>query len=232
MGVLCHPNASDEKANGVGVSTDPIYNTSNTFYLNSQIGEDLITNPDNTSIPEEILLDRVRVSENDFILIQHSNLVASDSMIMNPYYLNQMRDYLTVIHDEFALLYQAQDNDKFAMEIEYKITSDDRLFIKQARPWVVYVLGQDEEEVGQDSLRLKIFPNPAHDYINVRCDSCQLESLYITDIMGRLIQKIVLSPASDLNMEIYIFHLPPGMYLVNGISISDKASYTEKFIRH
>ena len=231
MGVLCHPNTSNEKANGVGVSTDPIYNTSHTFYLNSQIGEDLITNPDNTSIPEEILLDRVRVSENDFILIQSSNLVPGDSMILSPTFLEEMREYLTVIHDEFAVLYKAQDNPGFAMDIEYKITSDNRLFIKQARPWVGYQPDMVPETVWLDSLNLTIFPNPAQDFIQVQCYHCHLSSLFITDIMGRLLQQITLSPDSDLNAEIYVSHLPAGIYLVNGISTSDKAVYAEKFIR-
>ena len=56
MGLLCHPNFQEEKSNGVGISIDPIYETENTFYLNTQVGESLITNPDPNSVPEEILL--------------------------------------------------------------------------------------------------------------------------------------------------------------------------------
>ena len=45
MGVLCHQILM-MKNNGVGVTIDPIYDTDSTFYLNTQIGESLITNPD------------------------------------------------------------------------------------------------------------------------------------------------------------------------------------------
>ena len=50
--------------------------------------------------------------------------------------LRHLRDYLTVIHDHFKGLYNPGSGEPFAMEIEFKITSEDVLAIKQARPWV------------------------------------------------------------------------------------------------
>ena len=50
--------------------------------------------------------------------------------------LDQLRDHLTVIHDHFAVLYNPGPDEPFAMEIEFKITSDNILAIKQARPWI------------------------------------------------------------------------------------------------
>jgi len=230
MGVLCHPNYSDEKANGVGVSTDPIYNTSNTFYLNSQIGEDLITNPSNTSIPEEILLDRIQVSENDFILVQRSNLVVGDSIIMEEHYLDQMRNYLSVIHDEFELLYHAQNNESFAMDIEYKITEDNQLIIKQARPWVSYIPDKGSLEIGQNNFGLTIFPNPAQNHINVQCSDCILQSLSVTNSSGQLIKEIIWNDTNNLNAIIDTWNLSPGVYIVNGMSKNNN-TYSGKFLK-
>ncbi|MFK7775831.1 MAG: PEP/pyruvate-binding domain-containing protein [Saprospiraceae bacterium] len=136
MGILCHPNFEEEKSNGVGISIDPIFNTQNTFYLNTQVGESLITNPDPNSIPEEILLNQ-DPAEGYFVL-RYSNLVAPDELVMEEVYLDQMRDYLQVIHDEFAILYDVVGVEGFGMDIEYKVTAQDQLIIKQARPWVSF----------------------------------------------------------------------------------------------
>ncbi|MFK8007132.1 MAG: PEP/pyruvate-binding domain-containing protein [Saprospiraceae bacterium] len=136
MGILCHPNFQEEKSNGVGISIDPIFNTENTFYLNTQVGESLITNPDPNSIPEEILLNQ-DPAEGYFVL-RYSNLVQPDELVMEEIYLDQMRDYLQVIHDEFAILYGVVGAEGFGMDIEYKVTAQDQLIIKQARPWVSF----------------------------------------------------------------------------------------------
>ncbi len=136
MGLLCHPNFQNEKSNGVGVSIDPIYQTANTFYLNTQVGEFLITNPDANSIPEEILLNEDPAE--GFLVLRESNLVNAGELVMEEHYLDSMRNYLKVIHDEFAILYDVVGAEGFGMDIEYKVTAQDQLIIKQARPWVSF----------------------------------------------------------------------------------------------
>ena len=136
MGILCHPNYQEEKSNGVGVSIDPIYNTENTFYLNTQVGEFLITNPDENSIPEEILLNEDPAE--GYFLLRESNLVTPGELVMEERYLDSMRNYLKVIHDEFAILYNVVGAEGFGMDIEYKVTAEDQLIVKQARPWVSF----------------------------------------------------------------------------------------------
>ena len=131
MGVLVHPNYSDELANGVAVSFDPFYGTGG-YYVNSQVGEDLVTNPEAHSVPEEILL----VPSGTYRVLATSNQVPRDQLLMSDAQMDQLRGHLKVIHDEFAELYGIEAGEPFAMEIEFKITSDNVLAIKQARPWV------------------------------------------------------------------------------------------------
>ncbi len=132
MGVLVHPNYSDELANGVAVSHDPFSNRAGGYYVNTQIGEDLVTNPQARSVPEELLL----LSDGSHEVIVYSNQVALREPLMSDAQLEQLRNHLSTIHDGFKALYAPAVGERFAMEIEFKITSDNVLAIKQARPWV------------------------------------------------------------------------------------------------
>ena len=132
MGVLVHPNYSDELANGVAVSHDPFSGRTGAYYVNTQIGEDLVTNPEALSVPEELLL----LSDGSYEVIVYSNQVALGQLLMSETQLSQLRSHLSTIHDGFKTLYAPAADERFAMEIEFKITSDNVLAIKQARPWV------------------------------------------------------------------------------------------------
>lgn len=134
MGVLVHPNYEGEQVNGVGVTTDPIYQTEATYYLNTQLGEDLVTNPDALSIPEEILLGARPGS--GYTIVRRSNLAADGAQLMTDAQLEALRSALTVIHEGFHGLYGIAEGEAFAMEIEYKLTREGELAIKQARPWI------------------------------------------------------------------------------------------------
>ena len=134
MGVLVHPNFSDEIANGVGVTKDPFYHTTRNYYLNTQVGEDLVTNPEAFSIPEEILMPSWGL--NYYTILRRSNQVADNNQVLSLEHINELREYMGQIHSTFSDLYNTRVDDDFAMEIEFKITADDKLVIKQARPWI------------------------------------------------------------------------------------------------
>ena len=132
MGVLVHPNYSDELVNGVAVSFDPFYGRDGSYYVNSQVGEDLVTNPEAHSVPEEIRLN----PGGGYTVLATSNQAPPGQLLMSGDQLDQLRDHLAVIHDHFERLYNPTPGEPFAMEIEFKITSENILAIKQARPWV------------------------------------------------------------------------------------------------
>ena len=135
MGVLVHLNFENELANGVAVTDDVVYQTTGNYYLNTQVGEDLVTNPEEHSIPEEILLDWWE--PNNYRVVTTSNRTTDGGRILTDAYLRELNGYLGILHYKFSQLYgPAGRTADFAMEIEFKITNDSKLSIKQARPWV------------------------------------------------------------------------------------------------
>jgi hypothetical protein len=227
MGVLCHPNFELEKVNGVGVSADPIYHTDSTFYLNSQLGEELITNPEST-FPEELLITSYPSWDNHSV-IQYSSLLDVDTLLMSNTQLSLLRYYLAVIHERFAVLYHAENNPTFAMDIEYKIDSTNQLVVKQARPWVSYE-ASTVTPVLSDDCTFFLFPNPAADVVNMSCEQCGSVSVRITDLRGNLVLEQTLDLSGNLNGQVSIGHLAAGTYLVHGTR-GDSVCRSVKFVK-
>lgn len=222
MGVLCHINFEDELVNGVGVTTDPIYGTEDTFYLNAQLGEELITNPEG-ALPEELLIKWESAPEIHYSIIQYSNLIGDDTLLMNDGQLYILREYLAIIHDRFEELYHAEYNDSFAMDVEFKITSDHRLIIKQARPWVSYVPILSYVPQFNDC-GATLFPNPARDEVRLGCADCGETILRIFDLNGRIVMENQVD-FSDTTLEVLdIRHLPIGVYTISGIQMDGNCS--------
>ncbi len=230
MGVLCHPNYSDEIANGVGVSIDPIYQTDDTYYLNTQLGEDLVTNPDQFSIPEEIIMDRQPTTQDDYIVIRFSNLVPFGELIMEEAYIQQMRGFLTTIHDEFDILYGAQGAEGFAMEIEYKITAESQLIIKQARPWASFWANLSNIENIQlgEKMDVSIYPNPTVDRVNINCD-CQELILWVMDDQGRIVNQIRNNGLGSVSLDFSNYTV--GSYFIHGYDKESKAHFINKVVK-
>jgi hypothetical protein len=126
MGVLLIPNTEREQANGVAVSADPIYDEPDAYYVNAQLGENLVTNPDALVIPEELLL----YGEGTLDVLSRSNLVDPGQSLLTTETIRKLRTALAIIHTRFATLYNVSADQRFAMEIEFKVTNSGELMIK------------------------------------------------------------------------------------------------------
>ena len=71
-------------------------------------------------MPEEMLL----YPDDTRRVIALSNQVPQGQLLMTGDQLGQLRRHLVTIHEKFAELYGVEDGEQFAMEIEFKITSD------------------------------------------------------------------------------------------------------------
>ena len=140
MGVLVHPSYKDEFANGVAVTRNIFNPFTPGFYINVQLGDDMVTNPSSASVPEEFLVTEQNLTGEVVLEIQylnHSNQVPNGQNILSGDQIEQLIDFLERIHFHYAIIsHISGDSSDFAMEIEFKITSDGNLIVKQARPWV------------------------------------------------------------------------------------------------
>jgi len=139
MGVLVHPNFDDERVNGVAITRNLYFENFNGYYVNAQIGEDLITNPTGNETAEEVLimedLNGTPDRPYELIYVRRSSLVGADERVIQTDDLTLLAEQMRSIQNHFGALYGRSDSPTFAMDIEFKIDRDGLLAIKQARPW-------------------------------------------------------------------------------------------------
>jgi hypothetical protein len=137
MGVLVHPNFDDEKANGVAV-TKNIYDPNwEGYYVNVQVGESLVTNPDPSATPDELLISAIGQNrEFETQYIRSSSLTTDGGHVMSDEHLAELTSAMKTIQAHFKQVYGAQLDRDFAMDIEFKVDDAGKLVVKQARPWV------------------------------------------------------------------------------------------------
>ncbi|PIE51944.1 hypothetical protein CSA37_09205 [Candidatus Fermentibacteria bacterium] len=138
MGVLVHPSYRGELANGVAVSRNILDPAVPGCYVNAQTGEDLVTNPEELSVPDVFtVMNTSPLGEEilETVYIGFSNRTEPGEHVLSEEQTHLLSEYLQRIHEHFSFL-QPYDLHSFAMEVEFKITADGELVIKQARPWV------------------------------------------------------------------------------------------------
>lgn len=139
MGVLISPSFPDETANGVAVTRNMVRPELGTaVYLNTQAGEEAVTNPNPTITPEELL---VQIPSLQLHYLKLSSLPAAQNKpIMTDQEAQTLARYFWMIHEHFKALHDPQNtNPDFAMDMEFKIdtrNSERKIYIKQARPYV------------------------------------------------------------------------------------------------
>ena len=137
MGVLVHPNFDDELANGVAVTKNPYDPVWPGFYVNVQVGESLVTNPDPNATPDELLISAIgEHGEYETQYIRRSTLTKDGATVMTAAQIAGLTELLATIQERFKVIYGKQSEAGFAMDVEFKVDARGALAVKQARPWV------------------------------------------------------------------------------------------------
>ena len=96
--MLVHPNFDDELANGVAVTKNPFDPNFPGFFVNVQVGESLITNPDPTAIPDELLISAIGPNgEFETQFIRHSSLVAAGESVLTDAQIDALTEVMEII---------------------------------------------------------------------------------------------------------------------------------------
>ncbi len=134
MGVAVNQAFPDEQANGVIITqniADPLVVG---MYVNVQLGEVPVTNPENGALPEVFSIlpkpgGGVQVARQRFSSLSPDQPILSEGEVISLYLTS------TQVHKHFAVLYQEPENG-IAFDLEFKFHGPERaLFIKQARPF-------------------------------------------------------------------------------------------------
>ena len=132
-----HPNFDLEEVNGVAVTKNIYDENWPGFYVNAQVGEDLVTNPEDGAVPEEFLISPIGENfEWETQYIRRSNLTDNGAPVLSEQHVLELRSAMQRIQSHFRVVYNAFGDREFAMDIEFKVDADGQLVIKQARPWV------------------------------------------------------------------------------------------------
>lgn len=144
MGVLISPAFPDEIANGVAITGNFVRpELGPGVYINTQVGEEAVTNPNPNVVPEELLvLTMVDHTTQAPVTLNYLNFSSlhTNGPILPDEEMIKLNHYLMIIHAHFKKIFDPGNmNPKFAMDAEWKYSERNGqigISIKQARPYI------------------------------------------------------------------------------------------------
>jgi len=133
MGVAVHPSYREEACNGVVVTQSIADPAIHGHYVNVQLGEVSVTNPDGCVLPE--VYAAVPAGDGVLVLLDRYSTLSPATPIMTDLEIEELFNEAQIVQAHFAVLY-GKDPYTFPLDLEFKrIPPDRRLAIKQVRPY-------------------------------------------------------------------------------------------------
>ncbi|MDW7691945.1 PEP/pyruvate-binding domain-containing protein [Flammeovirgaceae bacterium SG7u.111] len=132
MAILINQAFPDEYANGVALSMVEKENIS--IYINSQFGENAVTNPENGQIPESIIFPNGL--KDNYNVRTRSNIHDVFAQPFLKHHLSVLKKAALEIHYLLTQRAEKREDTSFGIDIEFKLMEEagqHKLYIKQAR---------------------------------------------------------------------------------------------------
>ncbi len=139
MAILVHQSFPEEEANGVALTNNPFDKSGyeSAFYVNVQIGDVSVVQPDPTLGPDQIIYYYDRPGR-PIVYVAHSSLLMSGDTVLTDDQIYQLGQALDAIRAYFAPAY-GSSTEWWAMDTEFKFDDDgateEKLYVKQTRPY-------------------------------------------------------------------------------------------------
>jgi hypothetical protein len=135
MGVLIHHGYPSEEANGVAISKNVVDPGGFGYYINAQVGEISVVNPESGDLPEQIIYKPYNPPE---VVVLGRSTAAGGAPVLLDTEVYRLGCMLQAVHSRFLQHYRDRiPQERFAVDVEWKIDGATReVFLKQARPWI------------------------------------------------------------------------------------------------
>lgn len=135
MGVLVHRGFPGEDANGVVITKNIIDPARAGYYVNAQVGEISVVNPEGAFVAEQLLYKAFNPPE---ISVLARSSVTQGAPVLSLAEAQRLACVVSAAHNRFADHYtDPLTRADFALDVEFKIDGPNRdVVIKQARPYI------------------------------------------------------------------------------------------------
>ena len=141
MAVLVHPAYDGEAANGVAITAnvfDPAPGGEDAFYVNAQVGEVSVVEPDPGVLPDQLMYYFFHNGQPATYYV-HSTLVAAGTTVLTRAELFQLGQALAAVRAHFDAIYEPPaGHGALPMDVEWKLVGAAgarHIEVKQARPY-------------------------------------------------------------------------------------------------
>lgn len=136
MGIAVNPSFVLEKASAVALTHLKRDDGLPLYKINTQVGDESVVRPDDpTAVAEVMTFRRDTKRWTDKKLLVRSSLLPQGEDVWTDEQITTMAALLFAAHDHFSTqVYSHLEN--VSLDIEFKLTADDKIVLKQARPFL------------------------------------------------------------------------------------------------